>query len=568
MIPLLKQSTPRSAENLTAQHSLSRSPHCGMASTAFAGVQSWVNKGAVDRVFTAIEGPRIKELLIEDIVGFGLIRFAIDGIRGLMYGTGSFNWPAARERGMREGLSILTDIFIPGWTALGIGAVAGWWAQRVSQKTLGNLGWGRSAATLSQQFVPASSMRVLQHASQKAQSLSDTLDALAQELSHWQPNASSQPVGLQHYPTIRATLNQVVSASTPQQVSTLATQLAQRLGLHQLDGTLPHLANEVLKLSDAKAPGLLEDLRLWAQSLPQQARQGTWSSTLKQSIAKGLHQGLRIRQHQILGLAVGLLTTMASPLLITAATRWFDRRSDYPALQGLTRPPGYRNSLAEAYQKPDGWFKRQFPYVTQQLNQGNPLPLLGALLPMAIGLCLDTVNFRLVRPNRQFLLRMLDFGKLAPHTMQQQLATLYAFLISARLLSTREPIEYRERAVDSVLGWSMWILGTPLLTRWFGSRARLAPNLKDALYKTVGPWNKSQLRTVEEINALSPRLSNSEKALVTQTRIAVGRKGLLANIALLGFVEPIVSALWSQNSVETNAKQAWQPVIQRLLHPS
>jgi hypothetical protein len=528
-----------------------------------------VNKGVLNHAFSWLDSrPRSVELLMEDLLGFGLLRFMIDGIRGLIYGTGEFNWTAARERGMRESLSILTDIFIPAWSALGIGAVAGGLlGHKVSQL-------GSTPQAFTKAMVPATSMRLFQHVSKDAHSLDAVLDNLTQTLTEWRPNAEALPLGKQHVTTLRSTLADVIHAKDPKHVAELGIQLAKKLGLTQLDGILniPDLQHDIVRLSDGKSLDILEDFRLWVKSLPEKARHGPWTAEIKEAVHNGLKKGLSIRGWQLGGLLVGLVTTMASPLLITAATRWLDHRNDYPALMGLTRPPEGLKKEEVKKTGLKGWFQRQFPYVSQQLSNGNPLPLLGALIPMAVGLCFDTVNMRLMKPNRKFLMHLLDFGKQAPQTMQQQLATLYAFLITSRMLSTREPIEYRERAVDSVLGWSMWILGTPALTRLMAGRATFPKGLealKDALFKKTGPWNQRRLRSVEEITQLTQGLSESQIALLKDTRIAVGRKALLLNIGLLGLVEPLFSTFWSQNSVEAKAKKAWAPVIQRLLqHPN
>ncbi len=500
---------------------------------------------------------------MEDVVGFGLLRFVLDGLRGWWYGTGEFNWPAARERGLREGLSILTDIFIPGWAGLGIGAVAGWGAGTLA---------AQSAKALTKNVVPTSSMRVLQHVTQHATSLEDATERFAQTLSdYWKPHASA--TGITAHNATGAIKDALMALNSKvlqglqgkerdEYLVEMRATLAKKLGLTQLDGVLdlPHLREETLRLTASGEEGLLEHFTTWTKSVAAKAKTGLWSPALKADIHAGFKQGLRIRGWQVGGLLVGLISTMLSPLLINAITRKLDHRNDYPALQGLTRPPASaaKNDPLTGLK---GWFNQQFPYVSQSLGKGNPLPLIGALIPMVVALTLDTVNVRFARPTGKRLLSLLDFGKMAPHTMQQQIATLFGFLITARLLSTREKTEYRERAVDSGLGWVMWILGTPFFTRMMAKKSQNA----DLLMKTVGPWSRSRLRSLADLKLLKGQLPEATLNALLAERNAIGRKALLLNIGLLGIAEPIVSTLWSRSTVEAEAKKAWAPVIKRLV---
>src|SRR5262245_726381 len=66
-----------------------------------AGRPSLLQRG--DRFLDWVSANRGREMLVEDGFGFGALRTFMDSLRGLFYGTGGLNIPAASERLAREG---------------------------------------------------------------------------------------------------------------------------------------------------------------------------------------------------------------------------------------------------------------------------------------------------------------------------------------------------------------------------------------------------------------------------------------------------------------------------------
>jgi hypothetical protein len=149
---------------------------------------------------------------------------------------------------------------------------------------------------------------------------------------------------------------------------------------------------------------------------------------------------------------------------------------------------------------------------------------------------------------KEYLKSTYDFCKNFPHTTQQQMAGGFALLIMSRLLNSRTPNEFRERAVDGYGGWGFWILGTPLLQKYvFGPLAD----------KTFGSqlMHQGRLRAVDEIKHLMPAGSLQQKTL--KANIWVGFSAMMTNVLLLGILEPYIAALWTKARL---AKDAQNPV--------
>ncbi|MFM7469601.1 MAG: hypothetical protein ACKO37_08900 [Vampirovibrionales bacterium] len=140
----------------------------------------------------------------------------------------------------------------------------------------------------------------------------------------------------------------------------------------------------------------------------------------------------------------------------------------------------------------------------------------------------------------EYLKSTYDFCKNFPHTTQQQMAGGFALLIMSRLLNSRTPNEFRERAVDGYGGWGFWILGTPLLQKYiFGPLAD----------KTFGSqlMYKGRLRHTDEIKHLMPQGLTQQKTLKANTW--VGFTAMMTNVLLLGILEPYIAALWTKSQL-------------------
>ncbi len=213
----------------------------------------------------------------------------------------------------------------------------------------------------------------------------------------------------------------------------------------------------------------------------------------------------------------------------------FDKKFIYTVAQSKTKNP-------ELSDQQESGFQKLFPYVSEKLSKGNPLPLLMSVVPslvFATGLFFNTTTRRFIKKPfqggfkgiSQRLQRTFDFGKGFPHTTGPQIASLFGLLIIGRLLTSRTPIEFRERLMDSVAGWSLLIMGTPTLKRFF-ARKRLD------LLKT-DQFGRKVLKTSKEVKAFA-----SKKGQKAYTNMGRGALGL--NILLLGIIEPIAAILWTK----------------------
>jgi hypothetical protein len=236
---------------------------------------------------------------------------------------------------------------------------------------------------------------------------------------------------------------------------------------------------------------------------------------------------------------------------------------DVPAFQGSLRVGEEFSAFLAAKAKATqalqqggnqaGEEKRPFaPYVREALKDGNPLPLALTLLPIpfAVGM-FDTVKRQFLNPFAKGFggkwLKMYDFTKGFPFTTQQQVASLFALLIGSRLANARSGNEFRERLVDSMLGWGIWILATPFLKEQFAKR--LDPTGK-TLWKTVD--GQFKLRSMAE----AEKLLDPKLAAKTAGRLKwIGRGSTLITMVLLGIVEPLLAILWTKHRSERMANE-------------
>jgi len=483
-----------------------------------------------DGAFKAIQATRTREMLVEDVVGFGALRALMDLFRGYFFGTGELNVPAARERAIREVSSVLTDNVSSGVAALGLGALL---ATR----------YGKLANT----FTAFPAVELTQKISAQSDSPKTFATRLAQKIAGGKSQrAQSQRVQKRIERNVQGALNGKISGQTA------ATRIAETLGQKSFDVTLD---GERFAL-----PDLMADSRELLDGIAQKAVGKNWQQTALEATQKIM----RIKRAKLLCLGVGAVGTMTVPFI----NRWMTRRIDaidyYPGEIGLRdfkapalaniAPPstlsfqwpanvpmplsfGAAVSLNTRQQK----INALFPYVGKQLQNGNPMPLALSLtpLPFALGL-FDTVGRRFVNPFKKgfgkFLRNAFDFGKGFPFTTQQQMASLFALLIGARLLGSRSKNEFRERAVDSGLGWAVWILGTPVLKKQVAKT--LEKRTGSELLKNVG--GKAVLKSRDEIEKL---LSGPVREKTLKQFIWLGVGSTLASMVMLGIVEPAIG-IW------------------------
>jgi hypothetical protein len=484
----------------------------------------------VDRFFSRVIAPnRTQEMLVEDLVGFGGLRTFMDLMRNRIYGGKQWDFASARERLMREALSVLTDNVASGVLAFGMG--------QVLDKTLGGF---------SNRFVSFPTVELFQQLSQHSPSPQAFVDKLARQLTHQQPDKAAQASQLlqQHFAR--------PSDQTPRLV-------AQLLGQTHFDVTLPD--KPVFKL-----PELLQDAEMFLRHVKAQPG-NQWQPQAQ----KALKRTLLSKHLKLTSLSAGFLLTFAVPYWIRAVTRKLDKQDTYPGERGIVQPRFSANGPANLSahrvfstfaaantsltQHPTPNRQEQwFPYLTRSFNQGNPMPLLLSALPLLFTFGLfDTVKGRFRNPLApgfaRYLRNAYDFGKGFPFTTQQQMASMYAFLIASRLSSSRSGNEYRERMVDSFLGWSLWILGTPAIKR-------AVSRLIDRTQGTQLVKPDGSLRARQEIEHL---IKDGGKTL--SKHVWIGALSTLATIGLLGIVEPYLAILWTKRNVQKQQQQAQKAAV-------
>jgi hypothetical protein len=192
--------------------------------------------------------------------------------------------------------------------------------------------------------------------------------------------------------------------------------------------------------------------------------------------------------------------------------------------------------------------------------------MLLALLPIPIAAgVFDTVNWKFLKPFSKAWRNSLDFSKSAPFTTQQQMAATFALLIISRLMASRSDNEFRERIVDSGLGWILWILGTPIIKRavagYLDHKAEQGLLLKEV---PIGPGQtRKMLRTSAEINQLGEYMHKVSPEMIAKAQKQlkwISRGSLLSSLVLLGIIEPFVAIQWTKYNSRKKAEQSNQVV--------
>ncbi|MBK8190397.1 MAG: hypothetical protein IPK79_08100 [Vampirovibrionales bacterium] len=505
----------------------------GIASTpALGGVT-----GAVDRVFGWAQADRTREMLLLDFVGFGLLRTGFDLFRGAFFGQPeAINIPAARERLIREAGSIFTDNIVSGLAAFGLG----WWLDRRHN-------------AISNRFMSFGSLEFMRDLIRDHPDVESASRAMARLIAGDQPDKAGAIADWLH----PAPKHPAAMGASAEQA---AEAIARTLGQREFDVSLNGRA---FRLED-----LVDDWRALNRH-PSVAAAGAakeWREAAEGLIARTL----RNKRFKLGALGKGFALTIA----LTGFNNWLTRRVDhisyYPGEIGLVKTSTSQNGTsghlrqgpfavfahqrallqqAEARRSQQSWM----PYVSSQWRHGQGTPLALALTPLALAVGLfDTVKRRWINPFKPGFLRTLrdlyDFGKGFPFTTQQQMASMFAALISARLLVSRSDNEYRERLVDSGLGWAFWILGTPVIKRF--AAQWLDRRYGSHLLKRVGgPGEKRlELRTRAEIDLLvKPVVSSAVYRRTLQQHIWLGAASNLATLALLGILEPLLAIEWTKS---------------------
>jgi hypothetical protein len=506
--------------------------------------------GAGVRAFKWVSANRTREMLVEDLVGFGFLRTGLDLMRNMFYGTGGLNFLAAGERLIREAASIFTDNILSGLAAAGLGKF-----------------FDRKGITYSNGWTDFPTMELFRSVVKgenntpiSAQSFQKTL---IEKIAAAEPDENIRKALSQKLPELLDDIWKNAGLLKDEQLRERVSVLARETGLRSLN---VHLNDQRFELSE-----LLDDVRLFSRQMAK--RQGAlpgkvWSELAKETLEKTL----QVKRFKLLCLGLGMAATLGVPFLTAWNTRKQFGVNYYPGDIGLkgqfNQAPVKQapvSALATNSRVYNGFLKARAQntektnpnFVKDSWKKGNKWPLIGALIPLipAFGF-FNTVERKFMNPlspkNRQVLKKLYDFSKAKPFTTQQQMASAFALLIFSRLICSRSDNEYRERIVDSGMGWAAWILATPFIKQvvaklWDSKR-------KSSLFNQA----ENRLWTLQEIKST---LANSLKAqgldeaavrkVVETTERRATRLGIgstLATMFLLGVVEPVVGILWSKHN--------------------
>lgn len=561
---------------------------------------------AMNTMFEWLGQSRTRELIIEDLGAFGVLRTGWDTLRGVLYGSGGLNGAAGRERFFREALSIFSDIFSSGIAALGIGFALDKTLKSFSNKNIhfqtlelfrDAMAPNGTAVNKHTDFLDNIAEQLANtklHGGNNAAAIATDVATMKQQLAGvlkqnpaalniWDDWAQSQKLTLNSsdLDSIKQLFNEGEMLPTAKQLEPelaklgitkagkraksllgaikheRAMELARTMKIEQLD--------VVLDKHHIKLPELMEDLHRFTSEMigtTSDIAQRNWEP---EAMLKRVKTTFKAKHLRLVGLAIGLTCTMASPLV----NHWFTRKKDgvdyYPALDGLYAAQESQElnkaHLKKAEEKKTWlgrWLYRNGPHVTAQVDKGNWLPVLGVLFPMSVPFWFDTVNRKIVKPSLKNFRNMLDFGKVFPFTTQQQIASLFAFLIASRIFSSRSTDELRERAIDSTLGWGLWILGTPLIKN---AAAKL--NKIPELVKQAGLSGNKILRETSEFKLIK-KLAPEEITKLDKLGKSIGRSSLFLNILLLGIIEPLIAIFYTKHASEKRADKKRLEIASRL----
>ncbi|WP_303673242.1 hypothetical protein [Vampirovibrio chlorellavorus] len=475
---------------------------------------------AVDGLFRSFQSNRGAEMLVEDVVGFGLLRTGMDLRRNKMYGDDSLNVPAAAERFAREILSILTDCVLGGVVAWGVGKAV----------------FDRKNQAFSSQFIQYPSLELFQDIAKSSKLEGVTCPNEAQAAFR---EALAERIVLKDGKALPDKALQALNAVWNQKptrdvINDKAKVLVQAVNQQAEDFNLSLRVNTPKGSQTVQfaANELLDDVSRFSCSMAEawknKGTQGTaWQAMAKKAIGRTL---IAKNWTIPIGLAAGMTATFASSFLLNGLTKKFSGIDYFPGETSLRKQQP--NRALNHSPKEKGFWEKHFPYVGEALKNGNPLPLVGALVPLlaAVG-AFDTYNRRFINPIKGLkegtLKKLFDFSKKAPFTSQQQMAAMFALLITSRLLSSRSDNEYKERILDSAVGWGAWIIGTPLIKKG------VSKLLDRKLLTQAGA-----LKSREAVEAFS------KQALAKNVWVGIG--STLGTIGILGLLAPWAGIKWTQ----------------------
>lgn len=525
------------------------------------GVGGWV--GAADTLFRSFQNSRGKEMIVEDVVGFGVLRTGMDLHRNKMYGDDSLNVPAATERFFREITSIFTDSVLGGIVAWGMSkaifdrknqAFSGKFIQYPSLEFFQDIvnadavKNARNHDEAGQAFIKELLSRT--EGIDKAANETEIKKALETAWGHETKNKSRTS-------WFRANPNAKTFNEAGQKFITA-------LDKNATDFTRTFTVNvEKGKAESFAVNDLLDDVNRFGRSMERAWANGASKTSNWQDMAKkALKKTITAKDWSIpIGLATGMGMTFVMPFLSNWMTKKMYGIDYFPGETSLRK---HKQQEAQSGQQ-KSLMERYFPYVTEATRSGNVLPLGFALAPLvaAFGF-VDTYKLKLTNPIKGLqngtLKKLFDFTKAAPFTSQQQMAAMFALLITSRLLSSRSDNEYKERILDSAMGWGAWIVGTPLLKKGLSKLANA--NLGNAnLFNSNG--------TLKSREAIAAFAEGAAKNKMLKANIGIGIFSTLATMGILGFGAPLAGIKLTQwNEKRKQEKQNQQPVPQSSVPPT
>lgn len=515
--------------------------------------------GMADTVFQLFQNSRGKEMIVEDVVGFGVLRTGMDLGRDRIYGGDSLNVPAAAERFFREMTSIFTDCVLGGLVAYGLSKAY----------------FDRNNKAFSGKFVQYPSLELFQDVVnseqfQSAKNHQEAGKAFAEVLTRRAKGADKLTVGQKN--TIQNALKLAWDKETPQKTTSWFRANPNAETFNQQGKTIInalsnnratdfgwdfHTKGNEKPVSFA-VNDLLDDVNRFGKSMEKAwaARTGQVAAHNWQDMAsEAIKKTINAKNFSIpFGLATGMAATFTMPMLGNWMTKKVYGIDYFPGETSLRKGQQQGQTAENAPQNAPkkSLVERYFPYVTQSAQNGNVLPLGLALTPMIAALgFVDTYKRSFINPFKSLkngdgaLKKLFDYTKAAPFTSQQQMAAMFALLITSRLLSSRSDNEYKERILDSALGWGAWIVGTPLMK--IGLSKLFAPEL----------LNKGSLKSREAIEAFA---ESGVRDKLLKSNIRIGIFSTLATIGILGLGAPFAGMKLTQwNEQRKQTRQNPQP---------
>lgn len=259
-----------------------------------------------------------------------------------------------------------------------------------------------------------------------------------------------------------------------------------------------------------------------------------------------------------LAFGASFVFTVVVPLLNKMLTRKVDNIESYPGEIGL-------RDMEKVNNKDKGWFEKYMPYITNNLKDGNPMPLIYSLLPLpfATGMVDNAklmggkwdVKMPWAKGFGKRFRRMFQFRKVFPYVPVQQLTALCALVSSARVWTARDQIEARERYVDSYGGWALWI--------------GVLPNIKNQIKNRLDKIGKTAFngRDLNEVVRFT-KDKDLIKSTLKKNKVLESYIFLPLMLVTMGIVEPLIALKWTESQVKKifgnlNDKK-WLQIGQRL----